>query len=151
MTTTWIVVANASKALVYAVNKIKFLNDHDKLNLITEWNHPESRLRDSELMSDKLGRYHAKNVMRGDSFMEPTDPQKHEAEVFAREIAKELDNERTTHRFHELILVAPPTFYGLLNKHMHDLLKKMVVVVIEKDYTKDDQLTLEKHLKQQIG
>lgn len=150
MTISWIVVASASKVKVFAVNKIKFLNDKEKLKLITELSHPQSRMHDSQIVSDKSGRYGAKN-MSADSYAEATDPQKNEMDIFAREVVNHLETSRASKIFHDLVLVVAPSFYGLLNSHMHQQLKSLVSLVIEKDYTKDSDKDLEKHLKQQIG
>ncbi|MFQ6274860.1 host attachment protein [Coxiella burnetii] len=49
------------------------------------------------------------------------------------------------------MLVAPPPFHGLLNKCLNPQLENKIALVIEKDYTKDNDKELEKHLKQQIG
>lgn len=147
---TWIILASTSKAKIFTVNKVKFIINKEKLVLVKEFNHPESRLRDSQIVSDKSGRYRPKN-MGSDSFMEPTDPKKHEADNFAREVVNVLEAGRAADLFQDLILVTPSHFYGLINKHIHRGLKNMVSLVIEKDYTKDDEKTLVKHLKQQIG
>lgn len=150
MAMTWVVVASASIAKIFSVNKIKFLNDTDKLKLVNELSHPASRMRDSEIVSDKSGRYRPKN-MGADSFAEATDPKKNEMDIFSRELIHYLESSRTSKLFHDLILVVAPSFYGLLNTHMHQQLKGLVSLVIEKDYTKDSDHDLEKHLKQQIG
>jgi protein required for attachment to host cells len=150
MTISWVVVASASKVKIFAVNKIKFLNDKEKLKLLTEFSHPESRMRDSEIVADKPGRYRSKN-MGADSFNEATEPKKNEMDIFAREIVKHLETGRVDKAFHDLILVVAPSFYGLLNSHMHQQLKGAISLVIEKDYAKDSDKELEKHLKQQIG
>lgn len=147
---TWIVVANASQAKFFSVNKIKFLNDKDKLILVEELFHHASRMHDADIVSDKVGRYRAM-ANSSDSFMEPTDPHKHEAEVFARETANYLENARAKKLFQDLILVVSPSFYGLLNLRIHPQLKKLISKVIEKDYTKDSDQVLAKHLRQQIG
>ncbi|ABX77944.1 host attachment protein [Coxiella burnetii] len=90
---SWIVVANASKAKIFAVNKIKFLTGKHNLELIKEYTHPESRMRDVEIASDRLGHFHAKSRGSG-SFVEQTNPKKYEAESFAREVVNDLESGR---------------------------------------------------------
>ncbi len=145
MAMTWILVANASKAKIFAVNKMKFINGKEKLSLIKEFTHPESRKRDLEIASDKLG-----NFQHG-SFVEPTDPKKYEAETFAREVVEDLETGRVGNLYEELILVVPPSFHGLVNKNLRAPLQKVITHVVEKDYTKDDEKSLEEHLRQQLG
>jgi protein required for attachment to host cells len=150
MKTTWIVVADASLAKIFSVNKIKFLNDQDQLHLIKELSHPASRLRDADIVSDKAGRYRAKD-RTSDSFFEPTEPKHHEAEIFAHEIIAYLTHAASLQSFDEFILTAAPAFHGLMNKHMPAHLKSLLSLSFEKDYIKDDLKTLALHLKKQIG
>lgn len=147
---TWVIVANTNKAKIFAMNKLKFLNDKDKLVLVKELSHPESRMHDAEIVSDKPGRYRAKNSA-GDSFNQPTDPRKHEIDNFAHELVKELETGRSNNSFRDIILVVAPAFYGLINARMHPQLKNLVSLIIEKDYVKENDRILAKHLKQQIG
>ena len=152
MTISWILVANASKAKIFSVNKLKFNNGKEKLSLIKEFTHPESRKRDLEIVSDKLGHYMKGNAgSGGGSFVEPTDPKRYEAESFAREVIGMLEEGRVENLYDDLILVVPPTFHGLINKQLHEPLKKTISQVIEKDYTKDGEKSLEKHLRTSLG
>lgn len=148
--TTWVIIANASVAKIYAVNKIKFINGSQKLALVREFSHPQSRMRDADIVTDKVGRYRSKNS-RSDSFNEPTDPKEHEADAFALQLAKYLEEEKSHKHYEDLILVSSPSFSGMLNSHLSPKIKKVVSLNIEKDYTKDSDKDLEKHLKQQIG
>ena len=145
MTTTWILVANASEARIFTVNKLKFLNGEEKLKSVREFMHPSSRKKDTEIVSDKLGRY------KEGSFVEPTDPKKHEAENFAREIVNTLEAARVANSYDELILVVPAQFRGMMNKHLHVPLEQSIIKIIEKDYTKDSDKDLEEHLIKQIA
>ena len=149
MTNTWILVANSSEAKIFSVNKIKFINGKEKLSLIKEFDHPDSRKKDTEIASDKLGHYQTGGLGHG-SFVEATDPQKHEADNFAREVIEALEVSRVANQFRDLILVVPPHFHGLLNKHLHKPLQKLIISVIEKDYTKSPQNVLEVHLLKQF-
>lgn len=145
MTKAWILVANASKAKIFTANKLKFLTGKEKLEVVQELAHPASRKKTLEITSDKLGHY------KDGSFVELTDPKKHEAENFAREIVGALEAARVANKFDELILVVPPQFRGMMNKYLRTPLEQMISKVIEKDYTKDAQKELEKHLLNQIG
>lgn len=145
MTKTWILVANASKAKIFSVNKLKFLTGKEKLESVQEFTHPASRKKDVDIASDKLGHY------KEGSFVEPTDPKKYEAESFGREIVSTLEAARVANEFDELILVVPAQFRGMMNKHLRSPLEQVISKVIEKDYTKDGEKVLEKHLLKQIG
>ena len=147
---TWIVVANATQVKIFVVHFAKFLQGHESLSLIQEHKHPESRQHDSEIVSDKLGNYHGLHEGHG-SFVESSDPHQHEAVVFATTIARILETARISHAYEQIILVAPPHFYGLINKALHANLKKDIARVIEKDYIQENIQDIEKHLRQQIG
>jgi len=141
MTKTWILVANAGKAKIFSVNKLKFLTGKARLETIQEFTHPASRKKDVEIASDKLGHY------KDGSFVEPTDPKKYEAESFAREVIGTLEAARVANKFDELILVVPPQFRGMMNKYLRAPLEQVISKVIEKDYTKNVEKELEKHLQ----
>ncbi len=147
---TWILVAAASEASIFAVHWSQFLQGEASLVWIKSLKHPESGQHDSDRLSDKMGRYHGRQEGYG-TFVETTDPKVHEADKFALTVVRELDLARTHGDYQDLVLVAPPAFYGHLNRHIHPALQSYIKNVIEKDYTKDTADVLAAHLRQQIG
>lgn len=130
MSITWILVANASLAKLYAN-----LGPNKGLKLVKELIHPESRQKNSELVTDRPGR--ATAVGLGAGSMQPqTQPKQHEARVFAQEIAQELYRGRATNAFKRAIIVAPPAFMGMLNTVIDGPTSQLVTDRYEKDYTK---------------
>jgi protein required for attachment to host cells len=129
MSTTWIVIANASKARLFANS-----GPRKGLTLVQEMLHPESRDKSSDLVSDRPG----KNASHGNGqggYVPPTDPKQYEAERFAADICHTLESGRTVNSFERLIVVASPTFLGLLNSRMSPQVRQKVSETIEKDYT----------------
>jgi protein required for attachment to host cells len=127
--TTWILVANASLAKFYAN-----AGPHKGLALMKEIRHPESRQKNSDLVTDRPGSM-AGTAGRG--AMSPhTLPKEHEARVFAQELARELNDGRNGNRYKRAILVAPPAMMGLLNDSLDSATSTMVTDRFEKDYTK---------------
>jgi protein required for attachment to host cells len=128
---TWLLISDSSKARLYSLHKARIFNDQNpkELELIAEFAHEKSRMKGTELSSDKLGEFNS------GTFVENTSPKSHEAEQFAHELLMHLDAARKEGRFRDLIIVAPPTFMGLLNKHMPHEIQKLVSQKIEKDYT----------------
>jgi protein required for attachment to host cells len=125
--TTWVVLAGASGAKVYEHHR------HGKnFKLQHELSHPEGRLKVHDLVTDKPGHYGA-GAATG-AFTQDHDPKDNENTRFAKEVADYLDHARATNQFDELIVIMPPHFYGLFEKHMHDPLQKKVVRHIMKDY-----------------
>lgn len=141
MAITWILVANASLAKLYAN-----LGPNKGLTLVKELIHPESRQKNGELVSDRSGAMGA--VGSGGGSMQPqTLPKQHEAKVFAQEIAQALYQGRTSNAFKRAILVAPPAFMGLLNAVIDGPTAQLITDRFEKDYTK----TPENELGERLG
>ena len=141
MAITWILVANASLAKLYAN-----LGPNKGLTLVKELIHPESRQKNGELVSDRSGAMGA--VGSGGGSMQPqTLPKQHEAKVFAQEIAQALYQGRTSTAFKRAILVAPPAFMGLLNAVIDGPTAQLITDRFEKDYTK----TPENELGDRLG
>jgi protein required for attachment to host cells len=141
MSTTWILVANASSAKL-------FINHGPKkgLNKIKEFDHAASRSKAADLVSDRPGHNQGHGNGRG-AYNPPTTPKQHEADQFALELARELDQGRTGNQYQRLILVAAPPFMGLLNKHLNGHIGHLVTDRLEKDYTKATDRELAGHLE----
>ncbi len=130
MTQIWILVANASEARFYSSPKAKLLNGDAHLSEVTTCGHPESRMKGEELVSDRPG-----HNGHG-TFVEPLEPKKIEADLFAKQLASTLETGRVANKFDEIILVAPGHFQNLLKQHSNQQLHNMINVAIDKDYTK---------------
>jgi len=137
----WVLVANASQAKLFSMTSRFGQN----LTLIKEFEHPESRLKGSDLVSDRPGHYQSKGTGHG-SFVDKTDPKTQEAERFSQELVAELESGRTSNQYKNLVLVAAPPFLGALNKHISEPLHNTVIRVIEKDLTKNGNGDLVDHL-----
>ncbi|MET0217012.1 MAG: host attachment protein [Burkholderiales bacterium] len=141
MTTTWILVANAAAAKLYA-------NDGPRKGLrkIREFEHPASREKGSRLVSDRPGHNQGHGNGHG-SYIPLHEPKEVQAEHFAMELCKQLDHGRTTNAYQRLILVSAPAFLGLMNGHLSHHVKQLVSDSFEKDYTKLDDKALAVHLE----
>lgn len=127
---TWILVANASNAKLYANGGPK-----KGLTLVKELAHPESRQKNSDLVTDRAG--HMQSAGNGHGARQPqTVPKQHQAHTFATELARELASGRVARRFERAILVAPPAFMGMLNGAMDGQTSLLVSDRFEKDYTR---------------
>ena len=141
MSTTWVLVANASEARLFGTEKVGGF-----LQCIKEFNHSESRKKGSELASDRPGRYKSKGTGRG-TLGNSEEPKEYEAERFAGELANELEKGRTSNDYKKLVVVATPQFYGLLNSHMNEHTRALVVNNIQKDFTAYEINDLPERLK----
>lgn len=142
MSVTWIMVANASQAKLFAKHGPK-----KGLQLIKELIHPESREKTSNLVSDRSG---ANSGPGHGAFIQATDPKHHEAERFAQEVARELDDGRVNNAYDRLVLVASAPFMGLVNACLPGQVRSKVSKSIDKDYTRLPVKELTGHLEQWV-
>lgn len=147
MTTTWILVANASNARLYQTPKAKLLNGSAALALVREFDHPDSRKKAGDLVADKSGNFNNRVVGQG-TFGEVTHPKRQEQDNFARELAKLLCDGQHRHSYDDLILVAPPQFHGLLHRYLNGSVEGLISLDIEKDYTSANESNLVQRLQQ---
>lgn len=140
MSTTWILVSNASSGRIF-----KNTGPNKGLEMVKEFEHPQSREKNSNLVSDRPGHNAGAGNGHG-SFVPATTPKEHEADVFALELARELDAGRVGNQFARLVLVAPPAFLGQLNRRLNDSVKGLVSDKLEKDYTRATNKELAQHL-----
>lgn len=141
MATTWILVANASQAKLYANTGPK-----KGLTIIKDLKHPESREKAADLVSDRPGQLHSPGS--GHRASQPkTDPKTNEARHFAQELARELNHGRASGQIERVILVAPPAFMGLINEKLDGPTANIVSDRFEKDYTKATDKELAGHLE----
>lgn len=142
MKTKWIVLANASATYIYAVNG---KNSIDAVELITKLEHPESRKKNRELVTDRPGHYQTNHATRG-SYSQHTDPQKIEFDNFAKEVADLLEQSKALGKYQSLIMIAGPSFYGLLMKHLHEPLHKLIEKVVEKEIIINNEHELKNYI-----
>jgi protein required for attachment to host cells len=144
MDNTWVLVANASRAHLYATERIG-----EKMTCLKDFTHLESRAKGSSLASDRPGHYQSKGTGHG-SMGDPADPKYYEANRFAGELASRLNAGRKANNFRRLVLVAGPHFNGLLNAHLSEHTRAMVENVIQKDFTQYNERELPARLKKNI-
>lgn len=128
-TDSWLVVANSSIARIYRLE-----NRHTLLE-ITVLEHPESRLNNLDIVSDKPGRDFERMGMTRHGVGHCTTPKKHEFEVFASEIAAFLKHGRLNGRFDKLYLTAGPNLLGLLREALDEGTVKIIHGETDKDFT----------------
>lgn len=148
MTTTWVLVADASCAQLYRQLA------SGELEVFMEFDHPESRMKGDQLASDRPGRQQSKGTGHG-TFVDPGTLKRHEAENFAKQLADTIEKARVSNTIKDLVIAAPPRFSGLLNQSLSKNARELVRASVEKDYTKltatDLQARLAPHVKQGPG
>lgn len=137
MDATWIVSANAGRARFFAqarpVDNLEEIND-----MVSPW----ARERDRDIETDDHGQRSAGKSKHNVGAATPSSdyqpnqtPKQHEAELFARDVAKYLRDAKNEGRFGKLCIVASPEFLGVLRKQLDHNLEAAVSVEINKDFT----------------
>lgn len=122
----WVTTIDSTTCRIY-----EFKN-HKHISLIREIIHPENKLRDIELTSDRPGRYKSSNSSHG-AYSQPTDPKEILIDNFSKEVAHELDAGRTKNCYERLIIIAPPHMNGLLSKNINKHVNQLISHRINKD------------------
>ena len=154
MQTDWVVLANASRARVLGRDA-----DDGSLVELAEFDHPQSRMKNSESGRDQpghvergLGEVSKGSTGHGSTQYEPkTDPRHKEHERFARELAAYVDEAVTQHRCETWVLCASNPFLGEFKAHLTtagaDALRRTVV----RDLTAFTGRELARHLKDALA
>ena len=115
------------------------------MQCVTELAHPESRKKGIELVS-RAAHYLTDHRARG-ACEERIDPKKHEKDKFSKLIADYLNENYQKRAFNQLIIIAPPSFWGLLGKHLPKSVFESISEVIQKDYTIANEAEIREILK----
>ena len=128
---TWLIIADATVVSIYALYKAKILQHatESDLELVAKYNHAEGRMHERDFTADEQGHF------QSGTFVGVTNHKDVAMQQFAHDVAHKVEQGRQENLFHELILVAPPTFMGYLNKNLSTDAKRLVTKEIEKEYT----------------
>lgn len=132
MDTTWIVVADRSRARIF-----EEVRSPRAMQEIADFVNPLGRARHSDLTTDAEGRSRSSSLgTRAHSESPGTTADTHEAECFSREIAGYLESARNDHRYSRLWIVAAPKFLAMLRKSLSREARKLVEEEIDKDLSR---------------
>jgi len=140
----WILVANQSEARL-----LEYRGPHEEMKLLREIPHPQGRLKEQDLVSDRPGKEQRGSMKATHTYDPPVSAEEHETEVFAKHLADFLEKERAQNDFDNLALVAAPRFLGILRKSFSKSLDQKVSRAIPKDlpstWVNDHELKAELH------
>ncbi len=137
----WVVVAESSHARIFRCNRPGAALEEE-----TALVHPESRLHAQDIHSDVPGRAFDSGGEGRHAMSPDTDPKRHEAEVFARELIAHIESARTSTKFEELIIAASPAFLGLLRERMSSALRQRVIHTLSKNLLHENKATITRQL-----
>lgn len=128
MANTWILVAESSRARLYAAD-----NRRSDITELEDMAHPEGRLHAGDLVSDTAGS-DGGSIGQGRHVLdERSDLKQTAAAGFAKRLANRLEAARHAGAFRRLVLIAPPAFLGLLR----DKLSKEVLALVARQVDKN--------------
>lgn len=137
MDNIWILVANSSTATLYNFVPEKSPKHRSTLTVVQQFEHPDSRKKDVDLVSDREGEYVDQGTGGSGNYVQANDPHRYQGLIFARELFHRLEEGRVRQEFVSLILAAPPEFMGHLRQCIDDHpFKKVAIKEFVKDYTK---------------
>jgi len=137
---SWLVVANSSLARIFKIEK------RHELKEIKILEHPESRLHNIDLVSDKPGRDFESSGTRRHALEAKTLPKRLEFAIFAKDIADFLENARNKGEFDSLYIAANPSLLGLLRESLHSATLKLIKAEVDKDFTQMKIQDIPSHL-----
>lgn len=94
---------------------------------------PLARLHDRDFGTERPGRTHESQGAMRHSIQRENTPRRAEASRFARRIARRLDDARRKEEFEQLVVVAGPSFLGLVREELSGPTRARVAREIHKD------------------
>ena len=143
--TVWIVVANRAVARVFQTSQ--------PLGPIQEresFIHPESRLPDQELVSDRPGRGFDRMGPGRHAEDPDTTVTAVETANFAQELARFLLKGRNEGDFDALVLIAAPAFLGALRERLDGQTRERVMLEVDKNLVHLDAAALRGYLPERL-
>ena len=139
----WVVVADESRAIFYARD-----TKRSPLSEMFQLENTVARKKTSSQISDRGGRsFDSHGQGRHTMTKEKTDPKKHVAVAFAKEIAGRIAKARHDGSCRDYSLVAAPRFLGILRDALEIAGHADALLTIDKDMVGQDTAVIEKLLK----
>jgi protein required for attachment to host cells len=130
---TWVLVANRSRATLYL-----HPGPGKELTPVREFDHPEGRLKDREIDTDRAGRAdHPDGGAKKSAYQRNVEPHEHLAQQFGKELAEVLNRGRNDHEYENLVLVAEPHFLGVLKASLDSHTNGLVRGTLSSDLTRE--------------
>jgi protein required for attachment to host cells len=107
---------------------------------------PAARLHDRDFGSDRPGRTYESVGGARHAIERENDPRQREAIRFAREIARALEEARRNGEYDQLIVVAGPSFLGLMRAELSPATKACVIHEVHKDLVHSPPEVLLQHM-----
>ena len=140
---TFALVANRASAALY-----RTMGPGVAPELVRRFDHPEGRLKNGEINTDKPGRGFDRSGVGTHAFSTEEGPVEKVARDFANLLAKDLQHGRQNSEYDELALIAPPRMLGYLREALDAPTRELVYGEIAKDIDQNNPMDIRKHLDQ---
>ncbi len=140
MDRTWVVVANAGGARLFATS-----HPPRPLKEVATLENPAARLHEGELVSDRRGRI-GELGRPTDSYQPAQPPKDRLYEDFARRVGERIEIGRRQGEFERLVLIAPPDFLGKLRAQLKGATRRLVVREETRDLYAADEPVLRSYV-----
>lgn len=107
-------------------------------------------LKDRDLESDRPGRGAHRVTPSRHAIDGERSAERHEAEQFARQVARAIDAARVRHEFDRLVIMAAPRMLGLLREALPDSCRPVVAAEIPKDFGRQDEKTIREAVPREV-
>lgn len=144
MKSTWLVVADNSKARFFIVD-----SQMGPIEEIESIVHVEARLHEQVMTSDLPGRGNGEGGSRH-AYQDEVSPKDQENINFAKQIANELDGARKNKKFKQIMLVAAPGFLGNLRSQLTTQTQKLVCFELAKNMSHFNAKEIREHLPERL-
>ncbi|HZI06120.1 MAG TPA: host attachment protein [Archangium sp.] len=124
----WILVANASRAKLFATDERA-----EKWDLREEFQHEESRSMSRQLLNQP-DNPNAGSLHKPQPENQPDARQQLEIDRFARELAARLERGLNDHAYDRLVIAAPPGLLGMLRKLISTRVHQKLMLDFRADY-----------------
>ena len=129
MTNIWILAANSARATLFSAD-----SPISALTQLAEFDNPNARAKQSELGADRPGRTFDRHGEGRHAMEFELGPKEREQLRFAKALAGTLEKGRVENAFDRLVLVASPSFLGMLREELDAPLRSTVSLELHKDY-----------------
>lgn len=141
MSDVWVVVASSTRCRIFTQHK-----HNAPLEQLEELEHPEGRLHDRELTTDRPGRSFDSSGPGRHSMGQPVSPTEQENLRFAKTVACRIDQGRKRNSFDRLVLVADPRFLGYLRQGLTPATRSKLTAELHKNLADADPVTIREAL-----
>jgi len=125
---TYVLVANRVNATLFQTQ-----GPHVAPTLVQHFDHPEGRLKSSDIDTDKPGRAFDRNGGARHALSHEESPVERLAHAFALQLADHLDHAREQGEYDQLGIIAPPRMLGYLRDALSKPTRALVYGELNKD------------------